>query len=329
MALSMAVWRWISWGLVTLALTSGCSTGCSTGFSTTVPGTARPEPSSAPPRPQAGTAAEILQDPSTVDPCDLLDPGELARHGRAAQAGTPESFDYCVLALELSAGGTATLRFGELSQRSEDDILATGAREVAATGQALRVFRQDLSEDSCTGVVLFTDGVALDVGGDSFGSERPVNRLCELVALATAEIAERLATGEPVEHLEHGPASIGRLDACAGVRAATIERVLPGPAGNRTTFPARHQCRWGDHVPSVTVRYARGEPTGGEQQTVAGRTTLVYTADVSDRALCLLETQVASGELAQVIGRRPAGEPEAACELASAVAEDVWAGLPR
>lgn len=319
-AKSAAGWRRIAWGFMTIALTAGCSG--------TVPGTARPDPNSAPPRPQADTAAEILQDPSTVDPCDLLDPDELARHGRAAQAGTPESFDYCVLAFELIAGGTATLRFGELSQRSADDILATGAREVTAAGRALRVFRQDLSRDSCTGVVLFADGVALDVGGDSFGSGQPVARLCELVALATAGIAERLATGEPVEHVEHGPASIGRLDACAGVRDATIERVLPGPARTRTTFPARHQCRWGDQVPSATVRYARGEPTGGEQRTIAGRTTLVYTADVHDRALCLLETEVAGDELAQVIGRRPPGEPEAACELARAVAEDVWAGLP-
>jgi hypothetical protein len=313
--------RWSMGALAALALVSGCTT--------TVAGTARSDPNVQPP--PRNTSVALLGDVRTVDACDLLEPGSLSEFG-SVQPAPPESFDYC--RLDLTVGSAkAALRFGELEKiGSESELLSDGFEQVRGVSGHLVVYRQELGEDACTARVVFGDDVTLTVGADTYDSpDQTVPRLCELVDEATSRIVARLEGDQPVEHVEHPPNSIAGRDACAGLRDETVAAVL-GQAPEPTTFPARHQCRWGESVPSLSVRYVRGQLTTGggvTQETIAGRATAIIGTEAGDRALCLAETKAGAGDgLAQVIVRLPAGQLDAACRGVRTVAEDVWSELP-
>jgi hypothetical protein len=312
--------RWLSGALVVLALT-GCAS--------TVSGTARPDPNfEPPPEAKSGAASDVLGDVSTVDPCSLLDDSELAKHGEVERP-QPESFDYCRLDVALSAGGNVVIRFGELWTVDASGLV--DAKEVESPGEVLRVFEEELGTDACNHTVVFTDDVGLLVSGDTFDSSGPkVADLCAVVADVSGAIVTRLETeDDPVEHVTYGSDSIGGLDACDGVDDATVTAVVGPAAEDKITYPAAHQCRWGEAVPSVSVRYARGEPTETEAEKIADRDTFVFGSDIGDRSLCAAETTIAgSDELAQVIVRLTAGQVDAACQGARTVAAEVWTELP-
>jgi hypothetical protein len=293
-----------------------------------VQGKALFDPLVMPPPPKPGdSAAELIGNANSVDACSMLDPAALAQFG-ATQQPPQESYDYCWLKLPMS-GATVAVRFGLLERIKSVGQLQ--AKEVEPV-RSLRVFEEGPVPDRCARYIVFSDNVTLAVSADSRDSPgAKVAELCSVAEKATTAIAEHVV-GKKLKHRQYEPASLGRLDACKAV-TTTLGQVPGLAAGEVTSYPARHQCRWGSAtMPSVTVRYVLDEPSTKpevKRETIAGKDTGIYNVAVTGRSLCVAEVKQGSGrELAQIAVRLPPNNDMAACAAARVIAGEVWGKLP-
>ncbi|WP_132121271.1 hypothetical protein [Actinocrispum wychmicini] len=277
-------------------------------------------------RPGPGSAAELLGDAGTVDSCSLLDPTSLDQFG-TAQPQPQESYDYCWLRLPMSDAQVA-VRFGLLERvRSLDDV---PARQIELVGP-LRILEASPVPDRCARYIFFIDNITLAVSADTADSPNTtVSSLCSVTEKATHTIAQNIVA-KKIEHHAYPPSSFGPLDACKAV--VTTLGQIPGLAAAETTaYPAHHQCRWGTAtVPSLTLRYVLSAPSAAanvHHETIAGRTSGVYTVDINGPTLCVAEVAGIGRELAQVIVRTAPGTTATACAAARIVAGEVWSKLP-
>lgn len=296
------------------------------GCTNQVDGTALSDPGYLPPK-RGGSTSALLGDANTLDACSLLDPGALAQFG-AAEVPQQESYDYCWFRMKVGDSSVA-VRFGLLERaRAISDLQAKEIEPVAG----LRIFEEAPVPDRCARYILFSDNVTMAVSADTRDTPgKNISQLCSVTEKATTTIAENVAANK-VGHRKYEPSSLGPLDACAAVSVSLAQ--VPGlAAGEVTTYPAHHQCRWGSAtVPSLTLRYVLSEPSTAANVTrekIAGRDTGVYNVDISGRALCVAEVKQGPGrELAQVIVRLTPSNSEAACVAARGVAAEVWSKLP-
>jgi hypothetical protein len=300
------------------------------GCTSQVGGSPLPDPrATAQPSTAADSAAELLGNATTLDACSLLDPAALAQFG-SAQRPDQESYDYCWLKLPVS-GVSVAVRFGLLEKiKSDGDLQARQAKEVEPAG-SLRVFEQTPVPDRCARYIVFSDNTTLAVSADTVDTpDTKVSELCSVTEKATSAIAENIAA-KKLAHRQYEPSSFGPLDACKAP-AASLAQVPGLPVAEVTSYPARHQCRWGNAaVPSLTLRFVLSEPSTAPQvihETIAGKATGVYTVDMGSRTLCVAEVKGAGRELAQVVVRLAPSNADAACAAARVVAAEVWSKLP-
>lgn len=307
--------RWCCAALMTAALLlSACTSE--------LPGTPVADPNGHAP----GSAADLIGDANTVDSCGLLDPASLNQFG-TAEPRPQESYDYCWMRLPMS-GAQVAVRFGLLERiRSVEDL---PARQIETVGP-LRVFEMSPAPDRCARYIVFTDNVTLAVSADTADSPGvAVSELCAVTEKATHVIAQNLAA-KKVEHRAYEPGSFGPLDACKAV-VTTLGQVPGLAVAQVTSYPAHHQCRWGNAaVPSLTLRYVLNDPSSAanvQHETIAGRTSGVYTVDINGPSLCVAEVKGTGRDLAQVVVRMAPGNEDAACAAARVVAGEVWSKLP-
>jgi hypothetical protein len=302
----------------------------STACTAEIGGSAVPDPRvTAPPPQPAGSAAGLIGDANTLDACSLLDPAALAQFG-TAQRPDQESYDYCWLRLPMS-GASVAVRFGLLEKiGSVADLQARQAREVEPVG-SLRVFEVAPVPDRCARLILFGDNVTMAVSADTADTpDVKVSELCSVTEKAASMIAENVAA-KKVTHRTYAPTSLGPLDACKAAAVSLAQ--VPGLAvAEVNSYPAHHQCRWGNAtVPSLTVRYVLSAPSTSPQvkhETIAGRATGVYNVDINGRTLCVAEVKGTGRELAQVAVRLAPGSSDSSCAAARVVAGEVWRKLP-
>jgi hypothetical protein len=296
------------------------------GCTNQIDGTALSDPGYLPPK-RGSTTSALLGTPNTLDACSLLDPGALAQFG-TAEVPQQEAYDYCWLTMKVGEASVA-VRFGLLERvRSIGELQAKEIEPVAS----LRIFEEPPVPDRCARYILFSDNVTMAVSADTRDTPgKNISQLCSVTEKATTAIAENVAANK-VSHRRYEPSSLGPLDACNAVTVSLAQ--VPGlAAGEVTTYPAHHQCRWGsDTVPSLTLRYVLNEPSTAsfvKRETIGGRDTGVYNVDVNGRTLCVAEVKQGNGrELAQVIVRLAPNNEEAACAAARVVAAEVWSKLP-
>ncbi|MBP2323240.1 hypothetical protein JOF56_003625 [Kibdelosporangium banguiense] len=296
------------------------------GCTNQVDGTALSDPGYLPPK-RGGSTSALIGTPNTLDACSLLEPAALAQFG-TAEVPLQESYDYCWLRMKAGESSVA-VRFGLLERiRAVGDLEAKEVEPVAG----LRIFEEPPLPDRCARYILFSDNVTLAVSADTRDTPgKNISQLCSVTEKAATVIAENVAARK-VTHHQYAASSLGPLNACAAVTVSLPQ--VPGlAAGEVTTYPATHQCRWGSEtVPSLTLRYVLSEPSTAsnvQHENISGRQTGVYNVDVNGRTLCVAEVKQGTGrELAQVIVRLAPGSQEAACVAARGVAAEVWSKLP-
>ncbi|MEU5697209.1 hypothetical protein [Actinosynnema sp. NPDC020468] len=311
------------------------------GCSVRVLGTPVPVPNPTFPKPPEPTGANLFGDFRTLDPCGLLEPADLASVGRAA-LGPVESLDYCAFTVTTSAGAKLDLAVGILEQLESE-------RELTGTKTPFGDFRIQAEEGDdayCARRLVFPDLVTMHASVNNFGKEKTTAvELCGVVEAAVKAVGKRLQDGKEPAHRTFAANSLGRLDACEAVPAATIAKVPGLAAAKARQYPARHQCRWSKDgtvtPPRVRVTYLVDSPganqAGSEVLTIAGRSTVVAKSAGTSIALCSAETAHvdfpgATGrkETAMVIVSLPSpAKADDACVAAKFLAVDVWNQLPK
>ncbi|MBB5958051.1 hypothetical protein FHS29_004659 [Saccharothrix tamanrassetensis] len=326
---------WIPLAVGLVAVLSGCTTQVA-GSAVPVPNptsttTAKPEP----------TAANLLGDLPSLDPCSLVEPAELARFGTPALA-TPLSLDFCALTVTVPSGAKLEVSVGLLDQLAAEREITGRVEDY----RGLRIAEETDDGSRCARRLVFPELVTMTVAVDNFTSDKATpTEMCGIADRAVRAVADRVLAKE-VEHRTFPKNSLGKTDPCTSVTSATVGRV-PGLAGARVKpYPAAHQCRWSKdgtaNPPRVRVTYSVGVPTaadGGNATTedIAGRPSTVSKSGSASLVLCAAETAhipfdggEGVRELAIVTVSLPNGsQVDQACAAARAVAADVWSRLPK
>jgi hypothetical protein len=294
---------------------------------------------SAPDVPDELTAEAVFEDLTTVAPCSLTDPETFAAYG-TPEFATPESFDYC--AIRVNTAGNADVliyvgAFGELS--AQPDLEGKRVKDV---DEGLWVGQQDENPAFCSQLLVFPDGVTMQVSGSVYDGSADT---CPMVEAGMDHAIDVVLDGD-VEHRDPEEDSLITVDPCSLVDDDDIA-AIPGLEGaNRPDeYPGKHTCFWEQSPDSpVTVRLefgagvkpaVYGDATKGQ---VAGRETVTSKyADIGEHDYCAVETghvpfSEVDGEdvveVASVYVRMPTGQIGKACTAATAVAELVWPELP-
>ncbi|MBW4721974.1 DUF3558 family protein [Saccharothrix obliqua] len=326
--------RWAPLVLALVAFLGGCGVQ--------VAGTPVPVPNPTPwttPKPDP-TAAALLGDLPTLDPCGLVDPADVARFG-AAEAGPVESLDHCAVKLTTPGGALLDVSAGLLDEVATEGELNA---EVRTYSGGLRIAVEKGDTARCARRLVFSDLITLTVSVDNFsGGAVTAAGMCDVADVATEAVARRVLAKE-VRHRAFQPKSLGRIDPCTAVTPSSVARV-PGLATAKVRrYPAAHQCRWSPDgtaaPPRMRVTFSAGVPSqpDGKNVTaedVAGRPATVSRSGGGSVVLCGVETahipfEGGVRELAIVtVTLPPGGQVDAACEAAKAIAGDVWSKLPR
>jgi hypothetical protein len=281
------------------------------------------------------TSKRAFGDLATLDPCGFAQPATIPASLRAEI--TPESqyampMDTCLLTIFL--GKTPVyLSVGPLSAASPGDFADPAGMHTV--GDGVQLATSDVGDTgSCTADLLFPDQVYLEVDGDT-DDPSVTPDVCPDTDTVAQSIAQQILAGS-TRHWKAGSVTFSRTRACSLLTKAEVS------ANNLVADPSptlvQHQCTWLGSGLSVELVFLVGDRPTRDLATdvdrfVAGRPTVVRPG-VTD---CVAETAGpalgTSGqyEIAEVDayqdGSVPASVPQA-CDLAGAIAADVWSRLP-
>ena len=285
------------------------------------------------------TAKAAFGDLRTVDPCSLTSPDVLKEFGDA-DFGTPESLEYCSLKVDAASGGSALVMVGAFG--SLDDVPELMGKQVKKLDRGLWIGQDDDTRSFCSQLLVFPDGVTMQVQGTIFEGDVDT---CPMVEAAMTRAAQVVLDGG-VKHRKPADGSLQLVDPCSLVDESQVEAV-PGLSSVRekNTYPARHSCFWqgGGGVVTARLEFLSGakpaaHQSGGNENPVAGRPSATNPyPSVGDSAYCTVETggvpyTDVDGdwvEVASVFIRMPAGQVAAACAAAQGIAQLAWPKLPK
>jgi hypothetical protein len=285
----------------------------------------------------SSTSEGLLGDLTTVDPCGYVEPELFEQFGRA-DWGITESLDYCVIDVSTD-DSEVYLTIGHLDdQFVEEDLEDQRVRDI---DDKLWIGQPADEADYCSLMLVFTDEITLRVDGQV--TEGTVE-ICDLVEVGMDGVVEAIKA-DKVAHREPPADSLQPIDPCDLLSDASVF-AQPGLAdATRYDYPAKHECIWvTDGAPTVRLLFATG-PTpvpygeGSTSSDIAGRSSVVYpVSDSEESSYCIVDTAhvpfTGPGqdedvvEIASVWVDQEAGQVEAACAAATALAAEVWPKLP-
>jgi hypothetical protein len=318
--------------VLTVAALSACTAQVG---GTPVAGTTLPD------EPEELTAEAVFDDLTTIAPCSLTDPDVFAEFGDA-KFGTPESLDYCAISIDTADGANVIMSIGSLG--SLDALPDLNGKRVKDLEQGLWVGQQDDDESFCSQLLVFPDDITLQVQGSIY--EGTANT-CPMVEAGMDRVIEVVLAGD-AEQRDPADDSLQTMDPCETIDDSQVAAIsgLTG-AARPSEYPGKHTCYW--EVPNastrVSVRLVFGAgvkptvyQTGGNTNPIVGRPSVTNPyPSLGDGSYCAVETAHIpfdeiegedTVELAQVYVRMPAGQVEAGCAAALAVATIVWPELP-
>ncbi|GAB3487419.1 DUF3558 domain-containing protein [Amycolatopsis cihanbeyliensis] len=320
-------WRTLAGAVGAIALLAGCS------------GAGEDEP----------TSRNVLGDLTTLDPCSLAEPDELAEFGHASIDAERDftQFDMCLVDIDI-ADDDIGVTVGLLTELDNYPELADNRVREFDDGMWVG---QDQGEGWCSQALVFADDVTLDVSAS--GGDDQQQELCTVAGTAMDTVVRKVRD-DAVEQRDPATNSLQSIDACD---------LLPGGAAGlspelaqaeQVASPSGQRCRW-DPSPEewdsayASVRFGYGpEPDtkghGHKETEIAGRRSV--TGKVYERgsrnhdvAFCTVETahipfggagSPGAVEIAEVLVSLPGtdGDGETMCAKAEQLAGDVWAELP-
>jgi hypothetical protein len=293
-----------------------------------------------PDEPAELTAEAAFDDLRTVDPCSLTALDVFESFG-SAEFGTPESLDYCSVKVTPTAGGEALVSIGEFGLL--EAVPELQGKRVKDVDRGLWIGQQDDTPSFCSQMLVFPDGVTMQVLGSVFEGDMDT---CPMVEAAMEHVTSVVLDGG-IEHRKPERDSLLLLDPCSLIDDDAVA-AIPGLATVRASdkYPAKHVCFWKASGGTVTLRLqfvAGPKPgaygrAGANENPVAGRPSATNPyPDVGEATYCSVETaaipftEVKGGdyfEIASVFVRMPKGQIDAGCAAANAVALAVWPKLP-
>ncbi len=294
-----------------------------------------------PPEPEELTAAEAFGDLTTIAPCSLTDPEVFADFGEAELAA-PESLDYCAVGIDTAGGARVVMAVGALGVLdAQPEVRGERVKEVE---RGLWVGQQNPDEAFCSQLLVFPDEVTLQVQGSVYEGTADT---CAMVEAGMARVIEVVLAGE-AEQRDPPADSLQTIDPCDTIDDEQVTAIAGLADVKRPhEYPGRHTCYW--EVPGATARVsvrlvfgAGPEPgayqAGANTNPVAGRPSATNPfPTIGDGSYCSVETahlpfdeiqDQDAFELASVYVRMPAGQVDAGCAAALAVANIVWPQLP-
>jgi hypothetical protein len=319
--------------LVAVLAVAGCSTRL--GGVPQAATTLESEPASE----RANTASTLLGDLPELDPCSLTDPEVFAAFGDA-EWGVVESLDYCTIDVTPDDGSRILLTIGQLDDLTENP----NAQEIEQLDGRLWIAQPADDATLCTLLLVFEDNVTLEVTGSVVEGEAP--RLCSVVRSGMDEVVRIIEAGTVGQRVPPDR-SLQPIDPCELLTDETVA-AQPGMSGSeRYEPPARHVCRWsaspGPEAMTVRVAFNAGVPPtasrpGAAVRSIAGRSTVVSPVpELGSVSYCLADAphvefespgQDGVVEIASVWVRASPGQVDLACQVATAVAAEVWPLLP-
>ncbi|KEI43084.1 hypothetical protein [Saccharopolyspora rectivirgula] len=285
---------------------------------------------------RTGSAASLLGDLRTLDPCTLIDPAALSGLGRAWQAETV-SLDYCLLHLRLDNGSLVQVAVGQLVEHSPQ---ADDGSPVVRRGELSLVQNAPLP-GHCTRQVLFQDGLALQVNVDLLEGD-PASGLCGAAESAAEAVIDAIDQHR-VGHRQYSAESLAFRDPCQLLDLAVVRQVPGLEEAEPQAAPAGHQCLWGEMAAGssrVQLVHTAGEPPrvmhgAAVEEQIAGRRTVLSIVGGDPRTpLCSAETAhipfAGDGqvEVAMLVVAVPGETGVDACEYARGLAGHAWPKLP-
>lgn len=295
---------------------------------------------SAPTVPDELTSEVVFDDLTTVAPCSLTDLDVFADFG-SAEFATPESLDYCAVRVRPSGENASVVlsigAFGTLSAQPEVED-----ERVKDVEGGLWVGQQDENPSFCSQLLVFPDGVTMQVSGTVYDGSA---NTCPMVEAGMDHAIEVVTDGD-IEHRDPEAGSLVSLDPCSLVEDDDLA-AIPGLEGvnQPDEYPGRHTCFWEKSPGSAqTVRLEFGAGVtpstygDGAESVVGGRPTVTnrYT-EIGEHDFCAVETAHIpfdeidgedAVEVASVYVRVPTGQIDAGCAAALGVAGLVWPELP-
>lgn len=287
------------------------------------------------------TSEVVFENLTTVAPCSLTDPEVFDEYGVVSYAA-PESLDYCAIRVnDINEKADVIISIGAFGVLSAQPELE--ANRVKDVDGGLWVGQQDDTPSFCSQLLVFPDGVTMQVSGSVYDGSA---NTCPMVE-AGMDHAIGVIQDREVEYRDPERDSLVTIDPCTLVDDDDVT-AIPGLEGVRRgdEYPGRHTCFWEQSPGSpvnVRLQFGAGPEPGvyskdGVEGLVAGRRSATNRyPEVGENSYCSVETAHIrfdeiegedAYEVASVYARAPGGQVDAACAAATAVAELVWPELP-
>jgi hypothetical protein len=312
---------------------SGCSVG--------VAGTpqAAPRPGAPPGRvlsnPDRITSTDGLGEPSTWDPCSVVNPQALPRFGPGRFA-KPESLEYCLIEARTEKG-TVEVEIGWLFQSSVRDL--EGFPSQTRQG-GLRVLSVGQYQGGCERLLVFDDGIALGVRAYPIAKEDDP-QLCAVSEVVMDQVVTGVVNGNSSK-IDFQDGSLGPIDPCPLVTADMLGTVPSLAKIPPESVPAKHTCRFDNEATDsllVVVFEIGGMPDGDTGELVGERYLTKERFDDEDKEYsgCTVVGQhkpISYRSVPNLIERMSVhvylapGQGPAACDAAWAISGLLWKSLP-
>lgn len=285
------------------------------------------------------TTSDFIGDPTTVDPCALLDPEALAEYGNAVFDTDQGNFNRCNVIVN---NGPSEINI-ELDIYRDTSPSPEGETEMVGLIGVVRG-EEDMPEE-CDRTLILPDGeyiIELDAEQERNGT----NDICAMADTAVDHALSVLDQGPiPRREGEPDPASLISVYACDLLDADALEQ-FPGVDATHPVVPyGGWECRWNSTTSEteVYVIFDRDQPLSeedGEPMTFAGRPALMEGSAAWGEGTCKVSVMHRQGPSADGDGSTTAeivqlivlGEDESEedlCDLAVGLAEPLAAALPQ
>jgi tRNA A-37 threonylcarbamoyl transferase component Bud32 len=204
------------------------------------------------------SAIETIADPTTADPCSLLDVTSVKRFGATSLDPDNILFAGCRADITRPDGGAVGLTVA-FESRAETKQVAGGSRSEES---GYTVVRYPPGEDFCEQRIMLGDGNAVLVSAIRYEDPSGGLDLCAIADAARAGTLARLVSQGIGERTPlHATSPLAGIPACDLLTVEEIVAVLPDPTPPQPHFGG-WGCNWNSYLTGdrVVVTYYRGYP---------------------------------------------------------------------
>ncbi|HEX4221042.1 MAG TPA: hypothetical protein VHZ97_01630 [Pseudonocardiaceae bacterium] len=286
------------------------------------------------------SACTRLGDLTTLDPCSLVTLGQLPPDLDASPKPR-ESLDYCAFDITAGPDKGAALNVGQLaSTRQGPNGYGAGAQELPVAG--LNLEQGELGDGHCGDAVQFQgDLVDLQIDVYAPNGSAGSQSLCDAANEVGNALATVLGGKTQMQHFTVPKNSIAKLKACSLLEGTQVGGYAVGGSADS---PSGHSCFWSPDMTNDNISLGvdlvigpkLGSAMADSTSKIHGLDSYTFKDNESDYSRCEIDTDRAPWgsagnglvEIAEVSAVDDPGKADAACTLATQMANLAWPKLP-